>query len=350
MQVPLVDDNHLLPEIMDKVSLQILEETRLSSIAHAEHKNALRALRNAGTSDDKAYWRRKHIIHNAKAIAHAGKSLEALFQLLKGLIKDERLSRRSGGVSHSLVAAYEECLAALDDGEKRKNLEHAFECAYYEVVCKGTTEIHDGDEVRFGWRQTPFHVIKTMSMQHGKPVYEQAGSGRYVENMFKEGARQEYKGCPPKFIEYLELFDGVAESFEKNGGDWKAQGKSWRYADYLPREDLGSTTVINADFFGDLIHSLTSMLSDRHFWHERFLDRMLDVSRILQEDKVRMMVKQSWPEDVSKEVLPKLVGTIDLSGEKDMCLSAPLQSKGNLDFIRKHNTRVYRIGQTAKKE
>lgn len=350
MQVPFVDDNHLLPEIMDRVSFQIMEEARLSSIAHAEHKNALRALRNAGTSDDKASWRRRHIIHNAKAIAHAGKSLEALLQLLKGLIKDERLSKGSGGASHSLVAAYKECLDALDDDEKRKNLEHAFECAYCEVMCKGTTEIHEGDEVLFGWRQTPFHVIKTMSMQHGKPVYEQAGSGGYAENMFKKGARQEYEGCPPTFLEYLELFDGVAESFEKNGVDWKAKGKSWRYADYLPREDLGATTVINADFFGDLIHSLTHILSDRHFWHERFLDRMLNVSRILKEDKVLIMIKQSWPKGVSKEVLPKLKGTIDLSWEKEMCQSRPLQSKGNLDFIRKHNTRVYRIGPLEKKE
>lgn len=350
MQVPFVDDNHLLPEIVDKVSLQILEEARLSSIAHAEHKNALRALQNTSTSEDKATWRRRHIFHNAKAIAHAGKSLEALFQLLKGLIKDERLSRRSGGASHSLVAAYKECLSALDDDEKRKHLEHAFECAYCEVVCKGTTEIHEGDEVRFGLRQTPFHVIKAMSMQHGKPVYEQAGSGGYVENMFKEGARQEYKGCPQIFIDYLKLFDGVAESFDKNGGDWEVEGKSWRYADYLPREDLGATTVINADFFGDLIHSLTHILSDRHFWHARFLDRMLNVSRILKEDKVQTMVKQSWPEDVSKEVLPKLKGTIDLSWEKEISQSRPLQSKGDLDFIRKRNTRVYRIGQLEKKE
>lgn len=350
MQVPFVDDNHLLPEIMDNVSLQILEEARLSSIAHAEHKNALRALRSASTSDDQASWRRKHIFHNAKAIAHAGKSLEALLQLLKGLIKDERLSRGSGGASHNLAAAYKECLDALDDDEKRKNLEHAFECAYCEVVCKGTTELHEGDEVLFGWRQTPFHVIKTMSMQHGKPVYEQAGSGGYAENMFKKGARQEYEGCPPTFLEYLELFDGVAESFDKKGGDWKAKGKNWRYADYLPREDLGATTVINADFFGDLIHSLAQILSDSHFWHERFLDRMLNVSRILKEDKVQMMVKQSWPEDVSREVLPKLVGTIDLSWEKDRYFSALLRSKGDLDSIRKRNTRVYRIGPLEKKE
>ena len=289
---------------MDKVILQIMEEARLSSIAHAEHKNALRALRNADTADDKASWRRKHIFHNAKAIAHAGKALEALFQLLKGLIKDERLSRESGGHSHRLEDAYKECLKALNDDEKQKNLEHAFECAYYEVVCKGTTEIHDGDKMLLGLRQKPFHVFKTTSMQHGKPVYEQTGSGGYVENMFKKEVRQEYEGCPLKFIEYLKLFDGVAESFESNSGDWTAKGKTWRNADYLPREDLEATTVINADFFGDLIHTLTHILKDRYFWCERFLDRMLNTSRILKEDRVLGMIKQSWPEDVSQEVVP----------------------------------------------
>ena len=109
---------------------------------------------------------------------------------------------------------------------------------------------------------------------------------------------------PLKFIEYLKLFDGVAESFESNGGDWKAKGKTWRNTDYLPREDLEATTVINADFFGDLIHALTHILKDRYFWCERFLDRMLNTSRILKEDRVLGMIKQSWPEDVSQEVVP----------------------------------------------
>ena len=346
MHTPVVDENHLLPEIVDRVTFQVMEEVRLLGISHAEHKHAIHALKNAGGHDDKNHWRRASVFHNAKSIFHAGKSLECLFQLLKGLIKDERLAKKNSGKTHGLQAAYETCLQALADDPKREKLEQAFEYAYYKVVCRHTTEFHSDDEgPLFRLRDKPFYVLNEVRWEHGKPVYERTEWDGYIEKIFQTATRDGYEICPPKFSECLALLDGAAESYETNDADvWEAKSKNWRNADYLMREDLDATTVINADFFVELTHSLMSILRDRYFWHERFLDRMLEVSRLIKEEKVRVVIQQSWPKSVARDVIPRLDGTIDLSREKERCLESPLQSRGGPDLIEKHNVKVFRIG------
>ncbi len=344
MHSPLVNDNHLLPEIVDRVTFQVMEEVRLLGISHAEHKNARHALKNTSDSADKNYWRRASVLHNAKSIAHAGKALECFFQLLKGLIKDERLARESEGKSHRLKPVYDECLEALNDITKREHLKVAFEAVYYEVVCRHTTELHSDDEgLLLRVRNKPFYVLKEMHMEHGGPVYERTESEGYFTDFFQHSHREGYDGCPPKFNECLALLDRVAESYATKDGQWEVKEKDWRYADYLMREDLDSTTVLNADFFVELIHSLLPILHDRHFWCERYLDRMLEVGRLKKEDKVKVMIKQSWPAAVAETVIPSLEGNIDLSRERELCLESPNQRRGDLDFIKKHNVKVFRI-------
>ena len=351
---PTIDNDELLPSIVTRVTLQAAEESRLSALSNAESQHALWMMDTGGVGflvgADKDFWKQQHIIHNAKAIAHAGKALECFLQALCAVITNKRLTKPKKIKSHALAPLYTKCLEAVGNDEVRENLKQAVDAAYCKVVAEHTSEVHEHDGTALlRITQNPFGATTSCGMRDGVPVYENNDGCMGFRDAFSEDvgqALQKFAQCPDSFQGYLERFDKICEIFVRtSGGKWRTQDADWRWADYAPREDSDTTRHVRPEFFGRLMREIMPILADPHFWHPKYQALADSCKQQRIEKKVLVLVRQSWPKALARKAMSILQGQCELQAEHYLHLDRPTRSIGDLDFIRKRNITIHKLGK-----
>lgn len=310
MQVLYIDEASLLPEAVDRVTDGIRESVRKASVSCAESRDAQRA------GDENL-----RIIRNAEAISLAGLSLEQMLSILLGEITNTRYARpEQGSRGHSLARIHDSCLDEVSkhSESKIKALEEAFRNAYQDAVNSQVTEIKIDGKPAGGTVILPFSSHAKYGAAHGEIKYDEFSDDKFLSG--SSTAREGFDLVPENLRGYLELFDRVAEEFR----DGKAGSEaSWRSMDYHAREDLSSRPYLNAEFFSILAHNMLGITRDRYFWHQDYLDAILESEKLLFEEKALGMIRSNWPKEVHSKVSPILRGSIDLTRRLEHFREAP---------------------------